>query len=743
MSSAKVSDSRRDLRPDEVVIRQDGVYTSYRFLIGGKTKRSFWGFWALFLSYPKEFWRRLVVFYRRLPLLLKVIKLLSATGGKNFWFLVLGKALQAFIPAIELHYSQQLLDLAKNAGSTSRRVVGSVLARRILASALTHAVGRLYRKSEQIVNGRFINDIQMNLIRLKLRMSEREKEDPLVRKRIGQLEKLSYMQLHHFNPLSGVSLIQSMLTLVGQFAILRKQVNKENMFVLCFAALSVFIDQWDGEDPNDAVVCSNDSFKRWKVLRNMAESSRLRREIDTLQLSEYLIQEAETSNAEVGDLRTSNQPHTEMDFKASISSALTALTWAMVAVSPGRGTSTFADVTSLNMISASIISEIWSMRYCWSSIEEGAECTEAYLSCLGMDHPRRRAGTPYVKAIGSLGQGIELEFQNVSVTYPGALKPALSNVSFKVRAGELVSIIGPSGCGKSTLISLLTLTQKPTEGIILVNGVPIESYDPADLMRAFSFTFQSSPFFPMSIEESVSLGAIGAPNIEDRVEQALELAGASTFVRELKDGANSYCRGSAGMDGHGYPSELPQTVSRAPITPTVEPYQDDADSDDIIPVQETAGVWSSLVETEGKKYTVRYPSFCPAYETVSGGQWQRIALARSLMKQDSDLLVWDEPAASLDPVSEADLFNVILGLKGQKTIIFSTHRYNVTPKADLLLFFAEGKLIESGTHAELVRIPDGQYQKMWNLQAEGYLTSTPNDAVDSDESEEEGEGDEQ
>lgn len=112
-------------------------------------------------------------------------------------------------------------------------------------------------------------------------------------------------------------------------------------------------------------------------------------------------------------------------------------------------------------------------------------------------------------------------------------------------------------------------------------------------------------------------------------------------------------------------------------------------------------------------------------------QWQRISLARSLVKSVNDLLVWDEPAAALSPTAEAgaslpilttpfqltltrraELFDHILSMRGSRTIVFTTHRFSVTRHADRILCFAKGKLLENGSHDELMAVKDGQYKKV-------------------------------
>jgi len=95
---------------------------------------------------------------------------------------------------------------------------------------------------------------------------------------------------------------------------------------------------------------------------------------------------------------------------------------------------------------------------------------------------------------------------------------------------------------------------------------------------------------------------------------------------------------------------------------------------------------------------------------LSGGQWQRLALAR-LLYHDSPLLILDEPTASLDPVGERQIFDLLATFAKEKIILFTTHRYDTIRKADTIVVLVDGRVAEMGTHDELSRIA-GEF---WSL----------------------------
>ncbi len=103
---------------------------------------------------------------------------------------------------------------------------------------------------------------------------------------------------------------------------------------------------------------------------------------------------------------------------------------------------------------------------------------------------------------------------------------------------------------------------------------------------------------------------------------------------------------------------------------------------------------------------------------LSGGEWQRVAISRGFMR-DADLVVLDEPTASLDPVAEADVFRRFLAMAGDRTTIVVSHRLGSARMCDRILVLMDGRLVEEGSHDELIA-RNGEYARMWALQAGWY-----------------------
>jgi ATP-binding cassette subfamily B protein len=114
-----------------------------------------------------------------------------------------------------------------------------------------------------------------------------------------------------------------------------------------------------------------------------------------------------------------------------------------------------------------------------------------------------------------------------------------------------------------------------------------------------------------------------------------------------------------------------------------------------------AGLWEVIQALPQGIDTVVGAGFGGAAD-LSGGQWQRLALAR-LLYHDSPLIILDEPSASLDPVGERQIFELLRTMAHEKLILFTTHRYDTIRKADTIVVLVDGRIAEIGTHEELER----------------------------------------
>ncbi len=103
---------------------------------------------------------------------------------------------------------------------------------------------------------------------------------------------------------------------------------------------------------------------------------------------------------------------------------------------------------------------------------------------------------------------------------------------------------------------------------------------------------------------------------------------------------------------------------------------------------------------------------------LSGGEWQNVAISRAFMS-DAKFFILDEPTAALDAFKEAELFDRFARLTKDKTVVFVSHRFSTVRMADQIIVIDEGRVVEQGTHEELVQL-DGKYREMFDAQAERY-----------------------
>lgn len=248
----------------------------------------------------------------------------------------------------------------------------------------------------------------------------------------------------------------------------------------------------------------------------------------------------------------------------------------------------------------------------------------------------------------------EIEFKNVSFSYPNSNVIALNNVNLKIRAGEKIAVVGENGSGKTTFVNLLCGMFSPSCGEIFVNGKPITA-QLSELRASTSVVFQDFGKYETTLRENITL---------------------SDPAKKVSD-------------------------------------------QDIIDLMRKVGC-SDLLETETLNSQLGATS--KTSKMFSGGQWQKIALARALYKTKSRFIILDEPTSALDPISEANLYRDFANLTEDRLTVLISHRLGVTSVVNRILVFCNGSIIADGTHLELMeRCP--YYADMYRAQAQWYITS--------------------
>lgn len=249
-----------------------------------------------------------------------------------------------------------------------------------------------------------------------------------------------------------------------------------------------------------------------------------------------------------------------------------------------------------------------------------------------------------------------LRLEKVTFTYPGSAKPVFEGLDLELRAAETTALVGVNGAGKTTIAKLLARLYDPQKGRITLDGVDIGEFDPREYRSRLAVVLQDFERYQLSARENVSFGRAGDEVDEARLERSARAAGALELIADLPDG------------------------------------------------------WETLL---GRQFHVRG-------QDLSGGQWQRIALARALYR-DAPILLLDEPTAAQDAEAEAELFRRYRDLMVGKLALLITHRFNTVRFADRILVLEGGRLVEDGTHEQLIR-RGGRYASMFLTQAEAYST---------------------
>lgn len=244
-----------------------------------------------------------------------------------------------------------------------------------------------------------------------------------------------------------------------------------------------------------------------------------------------------------------------------------------------------------------------------------------------------------------------IELHDVSFAYPGQpQRRVLQEIELSIAPGQTIALVGENGSGKTTLAKLLAGLYRPTEGRILWSGVDTATLHPDSLADRVAMVLQEPIRWPRSARDNVRLGRIERDDAGD--QWLLEAARKARALDVVE--------------------KLPQG-------------------------------WNTLLSKQFRGGI-----------DLSGGQWQRLAVARGLYR-DAPLVIWDEPTAPLDARAEAAVYESLRTLARGRTVVLITHRLASVRNVDQILFLEAGRVIERGSHDELMRI-NGRYAELHTLQ---------------------------
>jgi ATP-binding cassette subfamily B protein len=254
----------------------------------------------------------------------------------------------------------------------------------------------------------------------------------------------------------------------------------------------------------------------------------------------------------------------------------------------------------------------------------------------------------------------EIRFDQVGFKYPGATDPVFDALSLRLIAGRSTAIVGANGVGKTTLVKLLCRLYDPTEGQILVDGVPLSELDPTEWQRNSAVVFQDFNRYPVSLADNISLGSPEHRDDLEGVVRVAERVGLNGLSATLSSGWNTrLASGSAeGVDLSG-------------------------------------GQWQRVA----------------------------LARALFAVEHGARLLILDEPTAALDIRGEAQFYEQFLAITTGTTAVVISHRFSSVRRAQTICVLGAGGVIEEGTHEELI-LADGGYGRFFSLQAARFQISS-------------------
>jgi ATP-binding cassette subfamily B protein len=273
-------------------------------------------------------------------------------------------------------------------------------------------------------------------------------------------------------------------------------------------------------------------------------------------------------------------------------------------------------------------------------------------------------------------------FDDVGFRYPGSDRWAVRHVNFSIAPGERIALVGENGAGKTTLTKLLARLYDPSEGRILLDGRDLREYDLASVREAIGVIFQDFVRYDMAFDENIAVG---------------EIAEARDYLAAV-GGAPAEANGAPRADGSN--GAAPPTPPRA------------------IAAAAEQSLAASLLPRLPAGYRQMLGRRFEGGVDLSGGEWQKVALARAYMREAA-LLILDEPTAALDARAEYDVFVRFNELMAGRMAVVISHRFSTVRMADRILVLEGGAVAEEGTHEELLA-RDGVYAELFQMQAAGY-----------------------
>jgi ATP-binding cassette subfamily B protein len=461
---------------------------------------------------------------------------------------------------------------------------------------------------------------------------------------------------------SAIQIVRLGVTLSGFFMTLLV-INPLILLIVVSSAIPVFFAELDvNKRRNISAWIVGRAERRRMFFSSLLSSPHSAKEIRTLGLGAFfhrrMVAESQVTNAE--EQRVEDRVITSQTSFSILGAGIAgaALLWAVDQVA--RGNLTLGELTIVVAAVAAVQGATFSIVKEVATVHQSTTSMRHYDAVINVTPDLLEPIEPLVVPVLS----VEIRFTNVWFRYSEDLPWVLNGVSFVVAAGEVNAIVGLNGAGKSTVVKLLCRLYDPVMGSITWDGIDVRLFSIESYRARIGSIFQDFMEYELTVAENIGLGDLHYVADASRIEEAVRIAGADQIIARMP---------------LGYRTMLTRMFSN------------NADRED----SETGVV-------------------------LSGGQAQRIALARALMRRECELFILDEPSAGLDAKAESETNEAVRRVRDGRTTLLISHKLSAVRLAAHVIVIDDGVTEEEGTHAELMS-HGARYAELFRLQASGYL----------------------
>jgi ATP-binding cassette subfamily B protein len=597
----------------------------------------------------------------------RLIRLVWETHRGYTAAMIVLRVTRSFVPVATLWVGKLIIDevirLARFGGGGSSHHLWMLVALEMATVVGGELLARTSGLVESLLGDRFTNRMSVRLMQHAATLDLHQFEDPKFYDHLERARQGTAGRVALLSQLLGMG--QSMLTLISLSAALAAQAPWL-LVLLVLAVLPSFLGETHFAALSYALLFRwTPERRQLDYVRYVGASDRTAKEVQLFGLAPWLIDRYRALSDRFYD-----ENRSLVIRKAFVSSLLSVVgtagyyaAYVVVLVRAVGGSITIGTLTFLAASFRQSRDLIQSLLMSASGIYEQSLYLKDLFDFFDMQ-PSIRSQPGALAVPKPIRQGFV--FEDVGFKYPGSEHWAVRHLSFEIRPGERVALVGENGAGKTTLTKLLARLYDPSEGRILLDGVELREYDLDDVRHAIGVIFQDFVRYDMRFDENVGVG-----EVED--------------VRQYLDAEPSKTNG-----------QPPEAIARA---------------------AEKSLAASLLPRLPGSYRQMLGRRFDDGVD-LSGGEWQKVALARAYMR-DAQLLILDEPTAALDARAEYDVFVRFNALMAGRMAVVISHRFSTVRMADRIVVLTKGEIVEQGTHDQLVA-SGGLYAELFSMQAAGY-----------------------